>query len=261
MRRLALRCLPLGCLTFFLSGCASVSKDSGQQTGTSGTTATVTGSSATATSNTMTSSGSPTSGTGLCPPDDRFECGVPVDCGAEPIPCGTLDSKFDENGCPRPACVTDIGMIPCPASTSCYEPGKYGGCVSSSEHCEINETAEGGCECGGLTDCAGGYCVPEEMAPPDCEAMSRDDCASAAHCILIEGTPVADQGSGCYEATGSLEMIACKPTYGRTCADEITIAADPSGDCWELSSTCLPDGAWHEAVEGDSMGCALEPCP
>lgn len=127
----------------------------------------------------------------LCPNSDDFSCTVPFTC--DDFPCGRLGDLFDADGCPRPHCSDDT---PCPAGYVCYDTGDWGMCDASGVACE---DLDGQCSCNQTLDCQDiAYCVPAEIAPPDCFDITDYEACEALGCAGNWNiTPIAMDGDTC----------------------------------------------------------------
>jgi len=118
---------------------------------------------------------------------------------------------FDEQGCVRAPC----GPDGCGAGEFCYRPSDYGGCVSSSISCD--ESEDGVCSCGFLSDCGGEYCVPESVVfggivPGPTVGIATETC-------------LPDGESGFSVSVGEYMSNACGGSFGGGPRLTISVAA------------------------------------
>ena len=102
-------------------------------------------------------------------------------------------------------------------------------------------------------DAAGSPC--EDSAC--CVLLSTDDCDEAAQCELLFGELydyerecTEDQAAGC-----------AARDRDRTCGDAVTLARDPTDQCWLFYSTCLPDSFTELAPDEEPCGPLLRDAP
>ena len=142
---------------------------------------------------TTTTSTSTTGGPAACEPNPDYLCDEVDACDDEP--CGARNSRFDAEGCLRPACAGDVD---CPEGHRCHSPRLWGGCVAADFAC-AEDPATMRCACEGGGDCDGRYCVPEGLyapiaATPPGAARVEDGCAPL-------GRPAVDLVVGVAAAT------------------------------------------------------------
>jgi hypothetical protein len=130
-----------------------------------------------------------TAGGFMCPQTEDFMCSGQYGCDGRPCADNPM-SAFDANGCLRPSCPCDAGMV-------CFTPADWGGCVGSEIVCG-DDPKTGQCVCGGTDDCGGSYCLPEGEAPPvACGTFVDEEACLGAGCsAFVQGRPITDRGGG-----------------------------------------------------------------
>ncbi len=114
-------------------------------------------------------SGTTTDGADCGSPSWDQDC-PPVDCNK--YVCGTLFSRYDEQGLRRKSCNSTAC---CGPGFECFRPYDWGGCVPSVWGC--NSATE---------DCGGSYCVPKELGPPPYACGGTDEASClAAGCTFV----------------------------------------------------------------------------
>jgi hypothetical protein len=92
------------------------------------------------------------------------------------------------------------------------------------------------------------YCAEDSCEY--CMDLSVDDCGQDAFCSILTGARF-DATLGC---AWHGEPAGCSSHL--SCGDAMSYALDPSGNCWEFSSTCQPGGftdhTWEEPAQGVS---------
>ncbi len=145
--------------------------------------------------------------------------------------CGAIDSYFDIDGCPRPAC---SDASDCADDEICYAAINYGGCASSGIFC--GDDAESmSCQCGGDDDCNGAYCVPAELVPDEQQIGPGS----------VTDTCAPDDGPA-FDLEFGLESAACDAPWTM---NELRVRLVLTANSWDP----LPPGE-YSVVENNGWG-------